>query len=174
MLTQVRRLGWLFNPITVYLAWDADGDEPVGCVLEVTNTPWKERHRYAVGLVPDANDPATLVAEFDKALHVSPFLGQDHRYRLRIATGHDLHLELDVVGSVDRPPEPHPAPPILSTALDLQRIPASTRALRRSLLGAPLSTIRVSLGIHVQAARLAAKRVPFVPHPSKIPQEITS
>ena len=45
MLTQVRRWGWLFNPITVYLVWDADPQLPVGAVLEVTNTPWKERHR---------------------------------------------------------------------------------------------------------------------------------
>ncbi len=30
MLTQVRRWGWLFNPITLYVAWDAAGEAPVG------------------------------------------------------------------------------------------------------------------------------------------------
>ncbi len=172
MLTQIRRLGWLFNPITVFLAWDAHVDEPVGCVLEVTNTPWKERHRYVVGLTRAVDDPDTLVAEFDKVLHVSPFLGRHHRYRLRIATGRHLRLELDVVEHTDRPNLSQRSPAtVLSTGLELERIPASTRALRRSLLGSPLSTIRVSLGIHAQAARLAAKRVPFVPHPSKAVKE---
>ncbi|MDX1450852.1 MAG: DUF1365 family protein, partial [Acidimicrobiia bacterium] len=81
MLTQLRRLGWLFNPITVYLAWDVDPDIPVGAVLEVTNTPWKERHRYPVALEPDSG---RWTAEFHKEMHVSPFLGMDHTYSLTV------------------------------------------------------------------------------------------
>ena len=74
MLTQVRRWGWLFNPITVFLAWDSEADDPVGAVLEVTNTPWKERHRYPVELRP--NGPGSVTARTPKALHVSPFLDE--------------------------------------------------------------------------------------------------
>ena len=55
MLTQVRRWGWLFNPITVYVAWNLGTDGPVALVLEVTNTPWKERHRYAAAAVQGRN-----------------------------------------------------------------------------------------------------------------------
>ena len=66
MLTQLRRWGWLFNPITLYVAWDSDDVTPAGAVLEVTNTPWKERHRYAVAL-----DAARSSQWCDSAIHRS-------------------------------------------------------------------------------------------------------
>ncbi|MEZ5229323.1 MAG: DUF1365 family protein [Acidimicrobiales bacterium] len=182
MLTQLRRFGWLFNPITVYLAWDTTDPEPVGAVLEVTNTPWHERHRYTIALhdaapagpgprlidLPEGNDaPIMRTARFPKSLHVSPFFGQDYDYlirgRRRRAAAH-------------RPPARRPdqrdrGPRHLSPARPhsgLSPCPGS-----QSVVG-PLSTYRVSTGIHSQAARLAAKRVPFVRHPDKLTQESPS
>ncbi len=176
MLTQLRRFGWLFNPITVFLAWDANGDEPVGAVLEVTNTPWHERHRYPVALntaAPDGtgprligspagkDSPMMVTARFPKALHVSPFFGQDFDYLLGVGTGENLRIDLQLV---DRETNSL----ALDTSLQLVRTAASRKALARNLWSAPLSTYRVSGGIHAQAARLAAKRVPFVRHPNKL------
>ncbi|HSJ92237.1 MAG TPA: DUF1365 family protein [Ilumatobacter sp.] len=166
MLTQVRRWGWLFNPITVYVVWDdlRDGvtaDEhadPVGLVLEVTNTPWKERHRYPLAL---ARDGHWLRTGTDKQLHVSPFLDEQHRYDVRLrGTGERLHLRIDVVPQgAERP--------ILETGLSIGRAAADRRSLTTALFRHVASTHRVSLGIHWQALRLWAKRVPFIPHPSK-------
>jgi uncharacterized protein len=166
MLTQMRRWGWLFNPITLYVAWNAGADEPVGAVLEVTSTPWKERHRYAVELVaPDrVNDDVTQhTARIRKAMHVSPFLDEQFDYVIGLSTDRDnesLDLTIDVVSpDTDRP--------ILTTRLHLLRQTANRRSLGWSLRHNPISTHRVSLGIHAQAARLWAKRVPFVAHPRK-------
>ncbi|MEQ8841877.1 MAG: DUF1365 domain-containing protein [Acidimicrobiales bacterium] len=161
MLSQVRRWGWLFNPITLFFVWDGQppthGRSPVGVVLEVTNTPWKERTRYPVALAP-AGD--LLVAEFDKAMHVSPFLGLDHRYRLTVEDRDDrVAVDIDVLDAADEI--------ALHTALRLDRRTATRQRLGRSLRTRPLPTHRVSAAIHVQAARLWAKGVPFVPHPSK-------
>ncbi|MFW2383170.1 MAG: DUF1365 family protein, partial [Acidimicrobiales bacterium] len=51
----------------------------------------------------------------------------------------------------------------------------TTAALTKTLTRGALSTRMVSLGIHLQAAVLAAKRVPVVPHPRKrSTPEITS
>jgi DUF1365 family protein len=89
MLTQPRTWGWLFNPITIYLAWEQDVDAgPTAALLEVTNTPWKERHLYAVELQPGPADPGgpRFRARFDKALHVSPFLGERYRYELQVSS----------------------------------------------------------------------------------------
>ena len=90
MLTQVRRWGWLFNPITLYVAWNAGTDLPVGAVLEVTNTPWKERHRYAVELVAPAHrvdgDATRLGGRVRKAMHVSPFLDERYDYVIGLST----------------------------------------------------------------------------------------
>jgi uncharacterized protein len=163
MLTQVRRCGWLFNPITVYLAWTDDECDPAGAVLEVTNTPWKERVRYPVPLWREGQ---WLIASTDKVLHVSPFLDESHRYDLRLR-GDDGHIEfgLDVVpdGMED---------PIVVTGLTVERVPATRSALTRALFRPALSTHRVSWGIHWQALRLWLKRVPFVPHPRK--REVTA
>lgn len=93
MLTQPRTWGWLFNPITIHLAWDApagdtggDPPGPVAALLEVTNTPWKERHLYPVALQAADDGAERYEATFDKTLHVSPFLDEDHRYHLTVAS----------------------------------------------------------------------------------------
>ncbi|MGI9597090.1 MAG: DUF1365 domain-containing protein [Acidimicrobiales bacterium] len=178
MLTQPRTWGWLFNPITVYLAWDDDGADPVGSVLEVTNTPWKERLAYPMTLdrVGDR-----LVALFDKRLHVSPFLDQDHTYRLSLGADGDpgnLDMAIDVlrptahlgpVGDEAPSVRTRAADPVavVETRLRLQLVEPTATAMTTALYRNPLPTHRVSLGIHLQAARLLGKRVPFVPHPRR-------
>lgn len=166
MLTQVRRWGWLFNPITLYVAWDTDGETPVGAVLEVTNTPWKERHRYAVELTgadPADGTPARFTARVHKVLHVSPFLDEHFDYLVTLAADdHDgsLGVGIDVVRR-----DTNDA--VLTTRLQLERHPASRSSLGAALRHNPAATHRVSAGIHLQAARLWLKRVPFVAHPRK-------
>ena len=77
MLTHLRTWGWLFNPITVYWCFEPDGVTPDVVVLEVTNTPWKERDWYVV----PAEQVVGRGAVFPKTLHVSPFLDQALDYR---------------------------------------------------------------------------------------------
>lgn len=160
MLTQWRRWGWLFNPITVYVAWAGDDDDvPSGVVLEVTNTPWKERHRYASALhrAPDG----TWAAAFDKVLHVSPFLDEDHRYEIVLSgDGHrSVGLSIDVIDGAGTA--------VLVTAVRLRLEPATHASLGAALRRDGLPTHRVSAGIHAQAARLWRKGVPFVAHPRR-------
>ena len=162
MLTQWRRWGWLFNPISITFVWHAHDDAPSGAVLEVTNTPWKERHRYAValGTGPDGR----LHAEFDKVLHVSPFLDEEHRYHFTARHLGDpldgrLDVGLDVLrrGSGDL---------VLTTGMRLNHEPVSRRVLGTALRTDGFPTHRVSAGIHAQAARLW-RTVPFVAHPDR-------
>lgn len=159
MLTQARRWGWLFNPITVFVAWGPEETSPVGAVLEVTNTPWKERHRYALPLTPPSDeDDTSWRSTFDKVLHVSPFLDEDHRYELVLR---ELNSELFVEVNLFRP---NSEVAVIETELRLTRLPATPQVLRRAVTRNLLATHRVSLGIHIQAAKLWLKQVPFVPH----------
>lgn len=159
MLTQIRRWGWLFNPITVFFVWDdSDGSasqRPVGAVLEVTNTPWHDRRRYPI---PLAADNGVLTATFEKELHVSPFLGMDYRYEFSVLDRDDrVSLDIDVVDPNNQT--------VVHTALRLDRTPATREILGRSLREAGFPTHRVSAGIHTQALTLWRKGVRFVPHP---------
>ena len=161
MLSQARRWGWMFNPITVFVAWHTDPDCPVAAIAEVTNTPWKERTQYPVALT--TTDDVTWTTEFDKTLHVSPFLDEDYRYRLSITDrAPDLEVRIDVC-------PPDKSQPIVETAVRVTREAPTRATLGRALTRGALSTRTVSVAIHAQAARLAAKRLPFVSHPRKRP-----
>ena len=48
LLTNLRYWGHCFNPISVYYCFERDAEKPVAAVLEVTNTPWGQRHMYVV------------------------------------------------------------------------------------------------------------------------------
>lgn len=157
MLTQVRRWGWLFNPITLYVVWDEE--RPAALLLEVTNTPWKERTAYALALEDDGN--GRFLGTTSKTLHVSPFLDEayDYHIELFLPTPDRIELSIDVVPVSGQPT-------VLTTRLAVGRQPANRRTLTKALL-VPIPTHRVSVGIHWQALRLALKGVPFVSHPKR-------
>lgn len=149
LLTQPRLWGWLFNPISIYLFFD--NEKPAASLLEVTNTPWKESHLYAVTLEPNRNK---FVARFSKQLHVSPFLDMNYDYLLTV----DDQSKAFQVDVIDESGEP-----ILNTAIG--GLEQSQRV--RSLFTNPASTHKTSAAIHWQAFKLLKKRVDFVTHPGK-------
>ena len=155
MLGHVRTWGWLFNPLTLFYCFDPSGRQVEWTVLEVSNTPWHERHAYVVG-PPGAHT-------FEKALHVSPFLPAQATYTLRYsAPGESIRVSLDVAtppSSTERADEPDPVTPApgLSASMVLRRSPLDRAGLARLLWAYPLMTTRVSSGIYTQAARLAAR-----------------
>lgn len=164
MLSQARRWGWLFNPITVFVLWDENPDFPVAAVAEVTNTPWKERRQYALPLAPGPSSglpgSSTFHVTFDKELHVSPFLEMDYRYRLTLESHDDeLAVRIDVCDEHDVA--------MVETALVVQRSKPTAASLNKSAFADALRTRQVSAGIHAQALKIARKGITFVPHPKK-------
>jgi DUF1365 family protein len=150
VLGHVRTWNWLFNPITIYVCMDSTGRRADALVLEVTNTPWHERHAYVI-------DGGAGEHRFDKELHVSPFLGMDQEYRLRINEPGErlvVHLACREAGAV-----------VFDATLTLRRREVSRAALGRLLWRHPLLTLRVSAGIYWQALRLWAKGAPLHAHP---------
>jgi len=158
LLTQVRTLGWVFNPLSIYFCFSPTGDRVETIVLEVTNTPWRERYWYVVEVTPDRpNGPW----EFPKAMHVSPFLDMDLTYRLHCAGPGDglvVHLE-------DRKADRT----VFEADLALRRIDMDRRRAVTVPLRHPLLTWRVTAAIHLHALRLWRKGIPVVPH---VPQPV--
>ncbi len=161
LLAQLRTFGWLFNPIAVYYCWERDGRTLDALVLEVSNTPWGERHWYVLD-ARHANGTETTA----KAMHVSPFLPMDLDYRISwTPPGHDLHLTIDVVRG---------GTPLFSAALAMRRAVLSPLDAVTILVRYPLAPLRVSLGIYRRALTLLATRVPVHRHPRRQPQEVNS
>ena len=66
LLTHLRSWGYVQNPVSFYYCFDTTGRRVESVVAEVTNTPWGDRHCYAVGGT-DGPAGGTLRARFPKA-----------------------------------------------------------------------------------------------------------
>jgi len=184
-LTQVRTEGYVFNPLTVHYCLAPGEGEAARpwlevVVLEVTSTPWKERHCYVVDARAGADDATPgpvavgtldrrgrLHAEMPKALHVSPFMPMEQTYRLTCTPpGPRLWLRLETFEPADGDSGDEPTK-VFDADLALRGEPLTRAALARRLLTHPFATYRVWVGIHAHAVALAAKRIPFFSHPER-------
>jgi DUF1365 family protein len=148
VLTQLRSFGHYFNPVSFYYCLDASGEHVDAVVAEVTNTPWGERHAY---VLPGGR------AELDKALHVSPFMGMDHRYTARAcAPGERLavHIESRRAGEVD-----------FDATLALRRRELTRRSAAGLVARYPLANVRVLALIYGHAVGLKLAGAPVFGHP---------
>lgn len=158
MLTQLRCFGYCFNPVTFYYCFEPDGRTLDAVVAEITNTPWGERHRYVVSAddAPGAGS-SVLRRRFDKAFHVSPFMGLDQRYDWSFTVpGRELlvHMENEEGGET-----------VFDATLRMSRRPITGRTLAGCLLRHPWMTGKATAAIYLHAGLLWCKGTPFVPHP---------
>lgn len=158
VLTQLRYLGFSFNPVTFYYCFDASARRVEAIVAEITNTPWNERHAYVL-----ARTAATVAAndtqrwQFDKDFHVSPFMDMQHRYDWRFsAPGRGLVVHMENHREGVR---------WFDATLTMRRRELDERTLARSLLRHPFMTGEVAAAIYWQAAKLWLSGVGFHAHP---------
>ncbi len=157
LLTHLRYLGYVFNPVSLYYCFDAEDSRVEAVVAEVTNTPWNERHAYVL-----AREPGASIARGNlttaKAFHVSPFMGMDQRYQWTVAEpGERLFLGISNREAGSRA--------IFHAELDLERREITGLSLARMLVRYPVMTAQVIAAIYWQALRLRRKQVPEHAHP---------
>jgi DUF1365 family protein len=148
LLTHLRTFGHCFNPVSFYSCFEPDGERLHSIVAEVTNTPWGERHAY---VLPAGNHPVNA-GDFDKALHVSPFMPMDQRYTWRApapGTTLSVHIESTQDGRC-----------AFDATLNLTRKPLTYRALANP-------SLRLLALIYGHAVALKLKGVPVQPHPAR-------
>ena len=72
VLTQLRVLGYVFNPVSFYWCYRPNGE--LACMIAELNNTFGER-------LPEVLHGGSLTYEHEKRLHVSPFFGVEDRYR---------------------------------------------------------------------------------------------
>ncbi len=159
VLTHLRYFGYVINPATFYYCFAPDGKRVETILVEITNTPWNERHTYALSSAFQDGTPTGYRHRFGKAFHVSPFFDMDHSYEWQFSDPADrlkVHMENKSAGIK-----------AFEATLDLEREEITTVSLARTLASHPWMTARVGAAIYWQAARLWIKGTPFYVHPSK-------
>lgn len=159
MLCHLRYFGFYFSPLNLYFTRRKDNVPFM--LAEVSNTPWNERHYYLLNL----ND----CQPHDKAFHVSPFnsMEQLYRWRVRAPDPQSSHTIVNIESWQKRNSETDESEKIFSATLNLERIELNQKSLTRVLLGTPIQTLSIVIGIYWQALRLFLKKVPLYPHPDR-------
>ncbi|MFN3171332.1 MAG: DUF1365 domain-containing protein [Hyphomicrobiales bacterium] len=160
LLCYPRILGAVFNPLSVYYAYD-HSDQLVGVIYEVRNT-FGERHAYVAKVEPGQHSPAGLRQTRAKLFYVSPLMDMDMRYHFNLKPPGDAItiriLEYDSKG------------PILSATFHGEAVPVSTRTLFGEALRVPFLTAKVVGAIHYEALRLWLKGIKLRDRPSAPPR----
>jgi DUF1365 family protein len=155
MLAHPRSLGYVFNSLSVYWCYGADGS--LACVLAEIHNTYAERHCYL--LRPDGGGRALAA----KAMYVSPFYGATGSYRMRLPEpSEQLALTVSMYPPGSRP---------FVATLRGQRRPATTAGLLRAWAGQPWPALVAAARIRLQAAALRLRGLPVAPRPQHQPQE---
>ncbi len=155
MLTQPRVLGYVFNPVSFYWCYRADGS--LACMVAELNNTFGEQ-------LPEVLRGPELRYEQRKRLHVSPFCGLDQSYEYGFSQpGDEVWARIHVRDDEGARP--------LTAVLYGHRRELSNRSLGAILLRYPLQPVQVSALIHFEALRLWLKRVPFHHKPPFVPGE---
>ena len=141
MLAMPRLLGYVFNPLTVYYAYDG-AERLVALVYEVKNT-FGGQHVYAFAVEPGA---PRLAHGCDKEFYVSPFIGMAARYAFNLEPPGE-RLSVVINERVEEGPQ-------LVASLTAHRAPLTDAKLARLLLAMGPLTFKVIAGIHVEALKL--------------------
>ena len=153
-LGHLRYFGLYFSPLNVYFV--KKEDKYTHMLAEVSNTPWKEKHYYALDLEDLKQHP--------KEFHVSPFNPMDQTYQWKISPPSQtkspcvIHIE-----SFDQ----KNSEKVFDATLRLHRKTLNKSELTHTLIRTPIQTVAVMVGIYWQALKLFLKRVPFYKHPVK-------
>jgi uncharacterized protein len=152
LLCYPRILGFVFNPLSIYYCYEANGE--IGAIIyEVRNT-FGEHHAYVAPVEPGQAGDAGVRQHADKRFYVSPFIAMAAGYRFTLRRpGERIHVLIrETIGDE----------PLLTAAFTGRRRDFTDRQLLVALMRFPLMTLKVVAAINYEALRLWAKGVGFV------------
>jgi DUF1365 family protein len=155
MLANARTLGYVFDPLTVYWCYAADGSLE-GVLAEVHNT-YGERHGYVVEL------DTRGIGSAEKAFYVSPFFGVFGDYSLKFVQQGDKVGAFVTLKQADRV--------VFTGSFTGRALPVTAPRVLAVALTSPLMPQRVAALIRLHGLWLWFRRLPVVHRPKHADQK---
>ena len=157
LLTFPRILGVAFNPVSIYVLRGHDGRDLV-YIYEVRNT-FGDMHSY-IGRAETGKASGDTVLHAAKIFYVSPFfpVTGDYQLRVRVSDKPDMPVRVLMRYSIDGAVK-------LTATLRGVAETLTTEGVFRALLASGQFPLRPLVSIHVEAARLWLKKVPYFRRP---------
>ncbi len=160
LLCYPRILGYVFNPLSVYFGYGANGALK-GVLYEVRNT-FGQMHTYVEPVEAGMLTRAGLRQERAKRFYVSPFNALDMTYFFRVKPPRqDIAVRILVKDDEG---------PVLAASFYGNMQPLTTQNLLWLCLTLPLLTLKIIVGIHIEAFWLWVKGMRLVPRPPPPPK----
>ena len=145
LLAYPRILGYVFNPLSVYTCLNKK-NQIIAQIYEVHNT-FKQRHFY---LTKNTFEIKNHQIKISKSLHVSPFMSLQGFYKFRsFKKNKDLSIFIEYFSKKEK----------LFASFTAKKKKLSTGRLLLNFLIYPFMTIKVILGIHLEAIFLYLKGI---------------
>ncbi len=142
LLTNLRSFGYIFNPVSFYFCFGADG-HPVCVVPEIGNT-FKELKYFYLG--PDRRQENIFKGQQTKFYYISPFTDLDDDLEFRIEVPDErLQISIDVSRRGKK---------YFFSSMEGVRVPLTTGRLLLETVRFPFVTVKVIALIHWHAAVL--------------------
>lgn len=163
LLTMPRLLGYVFNPLSIYLCYGAD-DRIRAVMYEVHNT-FGQRHSYLIATATP-NGGKRISQSCPKRFYVSPFLDMNLTYEFDVMEpGEGISVAIRVSDAAGL---------LLTASLAGYREALTDSTLLRTFFKVPLLTFKVFAAIHYEALRLWWKGIRLVPRPPPPAQPVTA
>lgn len=161
LLTQPKVLGYIFNPVSFWLAYE--GSDLRAVIAEVSNT-FGDRHSYLCALPDFAPITGRSKISAQKIFHVSPFQ--------EIAGAYQFTFDIRPERIAIRIAHENGAEGVIATLVG-NRKPLTTTGLITALLRRPLGAMRTITLIYWQAIWLKLKGAPYKTRPEPPEQEVS-
>lgn len=155
ILIQVRSFGFCFNPVSFYYVFDSESEKLKVILAEINNTPWNERHTYALKI----DESQSLYKEkFKKNFHVSPFMSMIQKYTW---TFNNPERNLFVIMSNND----SILKEMFHAKLNMKRETLTTKNLLKMFIRYPFTPFKTICAIYWNALILYLKGAKFHEHP---------
>jgi uncharacterized protein len=148
LVTSLRMLGYVFNPVSFYFCFSTDGT-PVCAVAEVSNT-FREMKMF---VLPGAPVNGVYTGQQRKDFYVSPYFDVEDEFEFKLRVPNErLAIQINTR---------RPAGKLMLSTLTGNQLPLSVRNVILLTLEIPFVTLKVITLIHWHALLLWLKRIPI-------------